>query len=227
MDSPLDGMMLINPYGEVLDANPVMAAGLGKTLEEIIGTSTFDLFPPEVAQHRRGAVRQVLENGRALRFQGLGKTEIVDVTMYPVKDDHGLIFQIAIIARNISAQRRAEEELRNSNRTIMALMEAAIDVMFIIDPEGRIIYANQTLARVLGFSMEKSQGGNFLDLLPSQLVGFSMDQVNLVIKTGKHDRFQGEHAGRTFDFTLFPVKDDEGKTILLGVIGRDVTEIVP
>jgi signal transduction histidine kinase len=52
-----------------------------------------------------------------------------------------------------------------------------------------------------------------------------MAQVNLVIETGKHVRFQGEHEGRTYDFTLFPVKNDEGKTIQLGVIGRDVTEI--
>lgn len=46
-------LLLIDTEGKVLLANEVVAWRLGKSVQELIGTSLYDHFPPDVAQSRK------------------------------------------------------------------------------------------------------------------------------------------------------------------------------
>ena len=81
---------------------------------------------------------------------------LADVTIYPIPDQKGNIFQIAITARDITERIKGEQELHTSHKMISALMNAPTDVILFLDLDGKAILANQNLFNKLKLPPKKS-----------------------------------------------------------------------
>lgn len=104
---------------------------LGYPEDEMLGQSGDILFTPEdrARQAPQGEVRTAIENGRAVnerwhvrkdgsRFWGSG-------LMFPLRNDDGKPRGFLKIMRDRTAERRAEEELRNSEERLRVAVETA------------------------------------------------------------------------------------------------------
>ena len=100
-------------------ANQRFCQTLGKPLEEIIGKTDFDFFPPELAAKYQQDDRRVIEEGKPFETieehipPGGGKL-YVEVSKTPLYDSSGKIIGLQGIFSDITERRRAEEGLRRT-----------------------------------------------------------------------------------------------------------------
>lgn len=101
-------------------ANQHFCQSLGRSLEDIVGKTDFDFFPPELASKYQQDDRRVLETGLAYETveehqpPGAGKM-YVQVVKTPLRGADGATIGLQGIFWDITQQRRAEERIRRAN----------------------------------------------------------------------------------------------------------------
>jgi len=104
-------------------ANQRFCNMLGKKLEEIIGKTDFDFYPPELASKYQRDDRRVIETGEIFEtveeYQGANKEKMyVNVVKTPIHDDKGEIIGIQGIFWDITERKRFEERLKKANEEL-------------------------------------------------------------------------------------------------------------
>lgn len=100
-------------------ANQRFCQTLGKPLEEIVGKTDFDFFPPELAAKYQQDDRRVLESGQPFEtveehVPPSGEKLYVNVSKTPLYDSQGNIIGLQGIFWDITERKRAEEGLRRT-----------------------------------------------------------------------------------------------------------------
>lgn len=111
LDAPTDGMLLMDRHGVVLAVNESAAQKLGRKAEEFVGKDVFGYLPPDVAARRRELLEQVLGSGKPHQFQETSKGATIDHRVFPIFDAHGEITRVAVFARDVTEQKRAEQRI--------------------------------------------------------------------------------------------------------------------
>ncbi len=111
-------------------ANQRFCQLLGKSLEQIIGKTDFDFYPPELARKYQQDDREVIRAGRILETieENLapdGEKMYVHVVKTPILDAKGRALGTQCIFWDITAQKRFEQQLQRKNDEL-ALNEAAL-----------------------------------------------------------------------------------------------------
>ncbi|SDZ93706.1 diguanylate cyclase domain-containing protein [Alkalimonas amylolytica] len=113
-------------------------------------------------------------------------------------------------------------------RLFGAILLASPDPIYVLDLEGRFIYANKATADLFAMEVSAILGKSILDL------GFSFAQDfqrNLAKVIAGQSTFRGKFVhtfasglGERFDYLLAPVLDEQKKTEATVCISRDITE---
>ncbi len=155
-----------------------------------------------------------------------GDGEIIDVNVtYSVIDFFGRQAQL-MIARDVTARRKAEQQLAESEEKFRVLAET-IPSLVTIQRDQRPLYVNPALVVVSGYSLEELQQTSFFDLLRDRdradaaqhLQRFSTEsvpwqrEVSLRTKSG---------AERRVDLTVTPIRLEDRNAWLASAV--DVTE---
>ena len=133
----------------------------GYTAQEIIGRHVSVIIPDSLKEAEQIILYKLANGGGAISYetQRLRKNgEVFDVslTTSPVEDDDGRIIGVSKIARDITTQKQASQYARS-------LIEASLDPLVTISPEGRITDVNQSAIRVTGMTREELIGTDFSD----------------------------------------------------------------
>jgi PAS domain S-box-containing protein len=122
-----DMVFLLNPQGQVLYVNSVAARHLGRPVQDVIGRSLPELFPPEIAARYLKAVETVCASGQPFFaespevFQPSGRW--IDTRLVPVHDEGGRIGAVLGFTRDISERKQAELGLQASEERYRRLFE--------------------------------------------------------------------------------------------------------
>jgi diguanylate cyclase (GGDEF)-like protein/PAS domain S-box-containing protein len=100
----------------------------------------------------------------SLRQRNDGSLVPVSIVGAPVEVGGGRV-GIYVIYRDITAQKQAEEALRDSERRHRVVLESAPDPIVVYDVEGRVTYLNPAFSRIFGWSLEEVRGRK-LDFVP-------------------------------------------------------------
>lgn len=114
LDAATEAMLLMRPDGTVLATNAAAAGFYGETAEHAVGRSAYGYFPADVASARHRVIADVISRKQAVRYEDSLEGRIFDANIQPIVEAAGEIEAIAIFAREITQQRRAEEALRAS-----------------------------------------------------------------------------------------------------------------
>jgi PAS domain S-box-containing protein len=131
----------------------------------------------------------------------------------------------------LSARKKAEEALRESEGRFRAAFDSAQDCVLIWDREHNYLYANQAAIDHVGTTPDKVIGKNIREGLGHvpDFMHLWMRRVDKVFETGKRLRVQDEQEmqGRFYytDSILSPIRDTENNVISVCVVYRDVTEL--
>lgn len=109
-------------------ANSRFCQSLGRPLEEIIGKTDFDFFPPELAAKYQRDDREILATGRTCEtveeHQPPGRDKMyVQVVKTPLWDAQGRIIGLQGIFWDITARVQAEQQAQQATAALMASRE--------------------------------------------------------------------------------------------------------
>ncbi|MDQ1708053.1 MAG: hypothetical protein QOJ88_1264 [Pyrinomonadaceae bacterium] len=158
--------------GTVTSWNKAAERLYGYTAEEIMGRSIAILDPPEAAGNV-AAILDRLSRGENIdhleieRITKEGSRVFVSLTISPIRENSDVITGWSTIARDITAAKRGEEALRDSEIRYRRLFESAKDGILILDAgSGRILDVNPYLSDLLGMPKQDLLGQELWELGP-------------------------------------------------------------
>lgn len=118
LDYSSDQIFMIDKNLKFISVNNCVAKSLGKKPEDIINKSLKDVFNrPDEATKFASNIKKAL-GGESQRIEGeitlQGKKNVISTQLNPVKDSSGAVTAVLGIARNITARKIIEEELKKS-----------------------------------------------------------------------------------------------------------------
>ena len=141
----------------------------------------------------------------------------------------GATDEYVIIALDVTKQKRAEDELRESHRFSEAVMDSIPGVLYVHDLEGRAVRWNSLSERLTGYSAEEMKSRSLLDWSGSDEEGIQRIRATLkkVVREG-HADVEADLAmkdGRRVPYHLTASKVDIGGRTYLVSVGLDMTGI--
>lgn len=232
------GVWFTDEKGHVLYGNPVgqriwadaARVGLPQPEGDRLWWETID----NAESLHRWAVGTVLARGHDVPNEMLeietnrGDRRTIRNTAVPVKGDAGKILGAIVLNEDITDRVRAEQALRQEHALLMAVMDAATDIIFVKDIAGRYIHMNRAGAQRLGMSVDEVIGWNEYALWPSDLAASCQLADRRVLESGEPITVEESSVsdGETTIYltTKAPYRDPDGR--IIGVIGvaRDITE---
>ncbi len=141
---------------------------LGKLQSELLGKTDYDFFPKSEADFFTTKDREVLANGRLVdipeeTIQTPAGPRVLHTKKVPIFGVDGTPRYLLGISEDITEHKRAEESLQ---RTQFA-MDQAVDAVYWIDPQARILYTNNAASEMLGYSADEFRRMTVHDLNPN------------------------------------------------------------
>ncbi len=150
-----EGIWELDQAGRIIYANPQIAAMLGYTTEEIVGRSAFDFVAEEGRSHTQTqwVRRQKCTNdANELHFRRRDGADLWAICgVAPVKDERGRFIGASVMLTDVTARKRAEEELKFRRTLFESISETSILGILVVSPEKRdLIYFNQRFVDLWG-----------------------------------------------------------------------------
>jgi PAS domain S-box-containing protein len=220
-------------FGSCSYASAKGAAALGLTPEAMEGKTLRELgLPSEVAAHFGRMLERVVRAGAPLHETQVFAVPAGEVrfagTLTPIKGAGGAVEAVAIAARDVTAQTRAEREARESDLLLRAILEGSGDAIYVKDIAGRYRIINSAGARILGRTPEEIIGRTDAELGPTEQAARIAARDREVMETGELviEEVDALYSGvrRVLHTAKGPWRDHEGN--LRGVFGvsREITE---
>lgn len=163
-DHALETILLFDDERRVVDANPAALRLLGLPRHDVVGNPLRSLV--EVVDGPTGdLVALVRDQGRLELEQvvrcrdGRELVLVLNAVADIVPDLH------LLTARDVTAQRQAERSVRRSEQRFRALVEAASDVVAVVDADLTIRFAGPSVERLMGHRVAEVVGRKVTDLL--------------------------------------------------------------
>ena len=169
VESSADAIHSTTLDGTIVSWNHGAEGLYGYSGQEIIGKNVDILAPPgrsdEVRQNL-GTVRKGcrVSPGETVRRRKDGTLVDVLLSVSPIRNPAGEVVGASAIAHDIGKRVRAERKLRESEKLFREVFEHAPFGMSVAAPDGRIIQANATLCRILGYSEQELRATTWAEL---------------------------------------------------------------
>lgn len=157
-----DLMWLKDTKGCYLMCNSPFEHFFGAKESELIGKTDYDFFDEKLADFFRQKDKEVerankpLSNEEWLTFADDGHTDLFETIKTPLRNDEGELLGILGIARNITARKQAEEDLRLAASVFKNTREGIL----ITNPDNQIIDVNPACCQLTGYSRDEMLGKN-------------------------------------------------------------------
>src|SRR5207244_1024625 len=92
-----------------------------------------------------------------------GRRTVVSFNAGTFKDTTGRIAGILAAARDITAQKRLEDQLRDQQNYNRSLIESSVDALMTVDPQGIISDVNEQTIKLSGYNRKQLVGSPFVD----------------------------------------------------------------
>jgi PAS domain S-box-containing protein len=238
VDSVRDyAMLLLSPDGEIQSWNAGAEAITGYSPAEAIGRHFSLLYLPEdiASKKPQRELEVALEKGRV---EDEGWRRCRDGTQFwtntvitALREEDGSLRGFAKVARDMTARRRAEEALRQSEEVFRLLVASVKDyAIFLLDPQGVITTWNAGAQRIKGYTPEEIIGRHFSTFYPEDDIRDRKPERELEIAS-EYGSVEDEGWRLRKDGTRFwanvvitAVHDEHGKLRGFAKVTRDMTE---
>jgi len=232
VESSNDAIVTESFEGIITSWNKGAEQTYGYSAEEILGKNISILE----LDNRKGEIKhfsekikhgEQIQHYETLRLKKDGTIINVSITLSPVFNASGELVAISTIVRDITENKKAEETLRLSNIYNRSLIEASLDPLVTIGPDGKITDVNEATELITGYSRDELIGTDFTN--------YFTDPEKA--REGYQEVFR---EGLVFDYALeiqhrngrmTPVlynasvyKDESGEVIGVFAAARDITE---
>jgi PAS domain S-box-containing protein len=222
--------MTTDALGIITDINQQMGALTGFSRDELIGTAFKKFFTDP--QRAEEGVKLVLREGKVTNYEltarsKAGRETVVSYNASIFRDAQGKVQGVFAAARDITEQKKLEQQLRDSEAYNRGLIEASVDGLITVNPNGAIMDVNEQMCRMSGFPREELIGTPFSDYFVDSAratsgVNETLEKgivTDYVLTLAKRD---GRHLQVSFNGSIF--EDPSGSVRGIFASARDITE---
>lgn len=128
VDQMEDAVIRSDLTGKIVSWNRGAERVFGYAAEEMMGRSTLTITPPELHEFATSVKRRVRAGESVYRMESVriakdGTPLDVELSVFPLRDDDGTILGTTAIVRNITEQKRAEEQLRQLSQRLLRVQD--------------------------------------------------------------------------------------------------------
>jgi PAS domain S-box-containing protein len=210
--------------GIITSWNPAAAAMFGYTSRQIVGKHIGLIVPQDQAGEMISILAKIsagrpVDNFETIRVRKDATVFPVSLTISPIRDDNGAVVAASVICRDIT-------ELKHAALYARSLIEAALDPLVTISPEGKITDVNEATVKATGVRRNKLIGTPFSDYFTDPDKAEEIYQR--VITKGKAVNYPltMRHRDGTLTRVLFNAsvyRDTGGNILGLFAAARDMT----
>lgn len=177
---------------------------LGYAVEQVIGKTDAELMDAAYVQILTNIKRHVIDTGQPSRGEvvttapGGSPVEFFDLSVEPRYDEVGHIIGVICAATDITARKRSEDALRDSEKRHRNYIENAPEGIFVADATGHYLDVNLAACELVGYSRSELLSMSIHDLVPTpeelpehlqpleetQLNGGTRHELSLLHKNG-------------------------------------------
>jgi len=232
LERATDAIYAVDSDWRIEYMNEKMAERVGRDLDAVVGETIWEEFPSIVGTELEERYRTAMETGEPVSFeQRLGEPFDYWVEVRAFPDEDGL----TIFSRDITDERERQRELERNE----AICQNIQDVVFVLNQDGIVRFANPAAARVLGDTQSNPIEGEQLSTLVGNRVLESDAEafIRAVDETLRETRSDGGIAAssdtdlrinvatptgqRTFNVRLTPFQASERPQVM--IVARDIT----
>ncbi len=230
VESNIDALMTTDLLGTITDVNKQMCAVTGRERDFLVGTPFKDYFTD--SKRAEDGILRVLGEGRVTNYEltlrgADGKETVVSYNATTFAGEDGRLKGVFAAARDITDQKRLEEQLRQAQNYNRGLIESSVDAMLTVDPDDTITDVNEQMVKLSGYSREQLIGTSFKDYFSEPeraaqgvrqtLSEGSVTNYELTLRSQRRRQILV-----SFNASVF--KDTEGEVRGIFAVARDVTD---
>lgn len=133
-----------------------------------------------------------------------------------------------VLANDVPQDEGTNQSLLEREMLYRTLAESSPDMIFIIDPEDRVVYANTYAASTMGKKPEEIIGLRRSSLFEGEVDEVQRAHIRQVFMTGKANALESSiptvHGQQWIHTQIVPLKDAAGNVFAVMGIARDLTE---
>ena len=181
------GVAVGEPNSQTLDmVNEAYARMHGYTVEELQGKPISQVFAPEFRSQLPKIIQLIHERGfhsfESLHIRKDGTTFPAFLTVSAIKDTVGMVLYRVANVIDISNQKQAEMELRESERRFRIMFEqAAVGVAQIESKTGKFVKINQRYCDIVGYSQKEMLTKTFQDITHPDDLQTDLDNMRKLV----------------------------------------------
>ena len=166
VESTDDAIIVKSLDGIILNWNIGAERIYGYSAEEAIGKNISILAPKHLEREIFNLIERIKKSEKihhyeTLRLKKDGELINVSITLSPVFDNSGNLIAISTIARDITENKKIEKERKLASLYNRSLIEASLDPLVTIGPDGKVTDANKATEKVTGYLKEEIIGSDF------------------------------------------------------------------
>ena len=246
IDAIPDAIFVIDAERRFRALNRGAAYTFDRPVDDIIGRTPDDLFPPDVAAAFRQDDRDAIASPQPLHRTEHefdmpdGKRAQVLTTRVALRDAAGEVTGIVGVSRDVTATKAAEAEIlaardaaearereaEDSRRMLRAVIDVIPDRIYVLDRDARFLMRNQAgISDTHLTNPDDIVGLTEFDIAPREYAEMSQADNLQVMESGEPilNKEEPRPGARWFATTKVPLHDGEGEVIGLVGVSRDVT----
>jgi PAS domain S-box-containing protein len=155
LESVQEGIGILNPDLTIRHVNPVMEQWYRDRMP-LVGKRCHEVYHERPDPCPRCPALRALRSGGVEREEVPGipgsDVEWLELFTYPMENpETGEIDGIVEFVRDITARKRAETALRESEERFRAMIQSSGDMIFVVGPDNVIAYESPSISRILGY----------------------------------------------------------------------------
>ncbi|HML06122.1 MAG TPA: PAS domain-containing protein, partial [Methanobacterium sp.] len=229
-----DCVIVTNLEGKIIYWNKGAEKLYGYLADEVLGQFISILYSDDITNFKRDLeyTENSIKNGVEVTgiFNGRkkdGSLVSADFRRNYLKDEEGNVIGFISVSRDVTELKKAEEYIKNANLYHRGLIEANLDPLVTIGPDGKINDVNRSTEAITGYSRQHLVGTDFSDYFtePEKArKGYQkvfedgiVEDYELKIKHKK-----GLITPVSYNASVY--KDENGEVIGVFAAARDITE---
>lgn len=211
------------PSGEVEGLNQLTLDYFGRSFEELRGWKASDVVHPDdlektIAAQLDAHLKGIAYNVQSRHRRADGAYRWYNVLGLPLRDPQGRILRWLHLLIDIDDRKRAEEALRDSERSSRLIVDGIPGLVAAFTPSGEVEFVNRQVREYFGRTLEELKRWETSDATHPDDLPRAVDLFTRAIASG--EPFEFEVRARRFDGVYrwfqsrgFPLRDATGRIV--------------